>query len=178
MAITIDFYLSLSIKDCKQMGFLAPDALKTGTINWLRNGEKTASITFATDTRKNTALMLYQYEGEPVKEVIKLMYQQSNLKGNRRGYYYFVCPVSGKRCRKLYLVNGKFVGRAAFRPLYQQQAQSRKQRNSSVSKRLELLIAVDRYQRQRYRRETYKGKQTPYGRKVSKLLDLMDKYFG
>ena len=160
------------------MGFLAPDAVKSGTVNWLLNGKKAVSITFATDTRHDIALMLYQYEGEPVKEIIKLMFQQSNLNGNGRGYYYFVCPVTGRRCRKLYLVNGRFVGRAAFRPLYPQQTQSRKQRNSTVSKRLELLIAVDRYQRQRFRRETYKGKQTAYGRKVAKLLDLMEKYFG
>ncbi len=160
------------------MGFLAPDSAKSGTVYWLTNGRRVASIHLATDTRQNVACMSFRHDGEPVNQTIQLSFKRSNLNDNGHGYYYFLCPVTGGRCRKLYLVNDRFVSRAAFRPLYPQQTKSRKQRKSSISKRLELLFVFDRYQRQRYRRETYKGKPTPYGRKVSKLLDLMDKYFG
>lgn len=178
MAVTIDYYLTLSIKDCRQMGFLAPDSVKSGTVNWLTSGRKVASVAFMTDTRQNVASLSFLYDGEPVSETIVLSFQRSNLKGCGRGYYYFVCPVTGRRCRKLYLVNGRFVSRSAFRPLYASQVLSKRQRNSSATKRLDLLVAFDRCQRQRFRRETYKGKPTPYGRKVGKLLDLMERYFG
>ena len=63
---------------------------------------------------------------------------------------------------------GKDVGRLAFRPLYSQQAESHTQRGLSVYT-LRALGVYEEMRNKPYRRLTYRGKLTPYGRKVEKL---------
>lgn len=162
MEKTIDEYLTLSISALKRAGFLKTRELKSGRVSWYRGGEEIASIRVTTDTRALPMCYLsYRYDGEPVQEILRLMFKHSNLDPEgEHGYYYFVCPVTGSCCRKLYAVNGRFVGRSAFRPLYPQQAQSRKQRKENGM--LDVLLKLDELQNSRYRKDFYRGKPTPY----------------
>lgn len=162
MATTIDDYLTLSVTDLKRLGFLKPRQLKHGVVTWKRGGDTTAQIHVITDTRAlPMCYLFYSYEGETVQETIRLMFKHSNLDPEgEHGYYYFVCPATGAYCRKLYAVNGRFVGRSAFRPLYPQQAQSRKQRTQTGV--LGVLLKFDELQNSRYRKDYYRGKPTPH----------------
>lgn len=171
MTTTIDEYLQLSIKDCKRMGFLAPEALRQGVVNWTVNGRKTASVGFATDTRGvPVAKFSYTCDGVPVDTTIYLRWKRSNLSTDTtHGYYYFVCPVTGKLCRKLYLHNGRFMSRQAFKPLYEAQTKSHKERHDPLFAYLDITTKIDDAIHQPYRREYYNGKITPYGRKLERL---------
>ena len=162
MEKTIDQYLTLSVTDLKRLGFLKPRELKSGRVSWYRGGEEIASIHVTTDTRALPMCYLsYSHDGEPVQEILRLMFKHSNLDPEgEHGYYYFVCPSTGECCRKLYAVNGRFVGRAAFSPLYPQQAQSRKQRTETGW--LDVLLKLDELQQTHHRKEFYRGKPTPY----------------
>lgn len=167
MVRTINDYLRLSVTDCKRMGYFGTNTVASGVVNWTQRGEVVASISLLTNTAGIVpfAVLSYTYKGEPVRIELTLRFRPSNL-NNGTGYYYFVCPVTGLSCRNLYLVNGKFVSRPAFRPLYSSQAERR--RNDGLA----YLCALADYEKMldaKYRRLTYRGKPTPWGRKVMRM---------
>jgi hypothetical protein len=169
MATVIDNYLRLSVTACKKLGYFTPKAKATGVVTWTQGNEVVASVGFETNLTGAVpyAVLTYRYKGEPVRTELTLRFRPSNLKEGT-GYYYFVCPVTGLSCRNLYLVEGKFVGRVAFRPLYRTQAERIGTRNGSLA----FLRALGQYEdmlNAPYRRLTYRGKPTPYGRKVERL---------
>ena len=171
MANTIDEYLTLSVADLKRLGFLKPRDLMGGGVTWKRGNRIAAQIHVTTDTRAVPMCYLsYMYEGKPKRETIRLMFKHSNLNPEgEHGYYYFVCPVTGDCCRRLYNVDGRFVGRSAFRALYPQQAKSSKAR-AEISF-LGALARLDELSKSRYRKEFYKGKPTPYRLRWEKYIE-------
>ena len=176
--MTIDGYLTLSVADCKRLGYLAPQETRAGAIVWKRGCVAVASIGFATMTQGvPMARFSYEYQGRTMTYDVALRWKRSNLSPDSlNGYYYFVCPETGALCRKLYLVNGRFVSREAFRPLYYQQTLSRKERAATAP--LRDYLAADDLINQRFRRETYRGRTTPYGRKVCKVQERVKRHRG
>lgn len=173
MANFIEDYLILSVTACKRLGYFIPKAKASGVVRWTRerdgNTVEIASIQFETNLTGTVpyAVLTYNYKGTPVRTEITLRFRPSNL-NNGTGYYYFVCPVTGLSCRNLYLVNGKFVSRVAFRPLYKTQAERVSSRNGSFA----FLRAFGDYEdllHAKYRRLTYRGRPTPYGRRVERM---------
>lgn len=174
--MTIDHYLTLSVADCKRLGFLKPNDVCTGKIEWKRNGAVVASVGFGTKTTGvPVARFSYEADGVPLSYDVALRWKRSNLRPDGGdGYYYFVCPSTGVLCRKLYLVGGRFVSRRAFRAPYEAQTLSRKDREQRRAVRD--LFDVDDLVFQPYRKEYYRGKLTPYGRKVDKLARRLELY--
>lgn len=171
---TIEEMLQLSITDLKRLGMLQPAAYQYTPVNWTRGGRKTASIAVATDTRGEipTVRFVYNCNGSPVDYTAPLRFAPSNL--NRGGYYYFVCPVTGRSCRKLYLVGGRFVSRFAFRALYDRQTKSRAER-SGLFGYLNAVSDLDRITRQKGRKMYYRDKITPYGLRVERLAARVER---
>lgn len=176
MGGTIDTYLRLTVADCKRLGFFVPNGTATGVIRWTRNGAVVASVGFGTKTTGvPVARFSYEADGVPVAYDVALRWKRSNLNpDSTNGYWYFVCPVTGTLCRNLYLVDGRFVGRKAFRALYEVQTLSRKTREETRAWRD--LFAVEEMATAKYRREYYAGKLTPFGRKAAKLADRFEVY--
>lgn len=179
MAVTIENYIRLSVTDCKRLGYFVPQAETSGVVRWTQGGNVVASVRFSTNLKGAVpyAVLNYTYKGEPVHTELTLRFHPSNLKGET-GYYYFVCPVTGLSCRNLYLVEGRFVSRTAFRPLYRKQAETKiGKRNSSLA----ALVAIGKYEQlatAKYRRLTYRGNLTPYGRKVEKYAERAGAIYG
>lgn len=172
MKKTIEDYLRLTVSDCKRLGFFVPDSDISGVVRWTQGNKLVASVAFRTNLTGNVpyAAVNYSYRGTPVNAEITLRFKPSNLKAGT-GYYYFVCPVTGLSCRNLYLVNGKFVSRSAFRPLYRKQAETKAGKNNGALAALRALTEYEEMTTAKYRRMTYKGKLTPWGRKVEKMGD-------
>lgn len=167
---TIDDYLCLSIADCKKLGYLAPNDVNTGIIEWKRNNRPILSVQFVADTNRALCYIIFKTQrGQEIRQKIMLRWCNSNL--NRGGYYYFICPITEKACRKLYLVNGGFISREAFKPLYEKQIQSHNRRNDVLLKAAEIILQLERLEELKYRRYLYRGKPTPYGEKIKRLND-------
>lgn len=167
----INDYLALSVTDCKRLGYFKPHAKTSGTVNFTRGGSCIASIGFATDTTQTVpvALFSYTYNGTPVDYFLTLRFTPSHL-NNGTGYYLFVCPVTGRSCRKLYLIGGRFVSRFALgKTLYESQTKSRREKTGGIFRQLADIAALENLETQPYRKPTYRGKLTRYGRKVAKL---------
>lgn len=174
-AITYDDFVTLDLTKCKALGYFAPNATAEGVITWHRGNTKIAVVRMRTDTVNKRAYLAYNTtDGEERQQTIWLRWQSSNL--NVGGYYYFVCPATGRACRKLYFVGGRFVSRFAFKALYKEQTRSKAQRKSPWQF-LAAVSRLDTLSQQPYRKRTYKGKLTPYARKVQKIdAALMERY--
>lgn len=159
------------------MGYFRPGTLTRGVVVWRQGSEKVAAIELtATTWGEPSAVLSYSYKGKSITERIELRFKASNMIKDA-GYYYFVCPVTGKLCRKLYLVNGKFISRTAFNPLYEKQTRSKRGRSDSLA----FLNLVSELEKEdgKFRHYTYKGRLTPYGRRCEKMsrkaLGIMEK---
>ena len=181
---TIQDYLRLNLTRCKALGYFVPNATAEGVITWAQGSDVIASVRFTTDTVNHRCTIAYSTaDGEQVTQTVWLRWRSSNLdKGvtweKGRGFYYFVCPVTGRSCRNLYLVNGRFVSRFAFKALYETQTESHSQRDNPLFKTLDAWDKLEQLERQKYRRYTYRGKPTPYARRVDRLLRKAERLTG
>lgn len=126
----IDELQQFRTKDLKALNYFNGLSYKGGTVNWKRGNEITASMSIKVNTLDDHPYIEldYSYKSEPLSYRLQLVSIPSNL--GKGIVWYFICPNTGKRCRKLYLANGYFVSRFAFtHAMYEQQTQSHKTRN-------------------------------------------------
>ena len=143
-------------------GYLKPNQWRSGVITWSSNGNKTASISIRVNTEpENSYLELdYKCNEAPIKYRVQLFSALSNL--GKGVVWYFVCPRTGKRCRKLYLADTYFYHRSAFRGcMYEKQTQSKKSRY--LDKTLGVYFRSEQLFEQLYKKhfkKQYAGKPT------------------
>ncbi len=124
-----DEVLQICITKLKEWNYLKPEQLKRGTLTWSSNGEKTASISITVNTNSNEPYieLNYKFNDEPRKYKVSLVSIPSNL--GKGIVWYFLCPQTNKRCRKLYLIGDYFLHREAFNGcMYDSQTKSKKWR--------------------------------------------------
>jgi hypothetical protein len=143
-------------------GYLKPNQIKAGTVHWSRNGEEIGSISIEVCTYTENRYLEFDYKcnQQPIKYRVQLVTVPSNL---GKGFvWYFVCPRTGKRCRKLYLADTYFFHRTAFKGcMYECQTQSKNAR--LVNNVLLSYLKADQYYSILYRKhfkKTYAGKPT------------------
>jgi hypothetical protein len=162
--------LQIHISKLKGWGYLAPEQIKSGTLNWSRNGNPIGSVTIKANTcgEQPYVELSYKYRDEPRKYKVYLTSTPSNL--NRGKIWYFVCPRTKKRCRKLYLIGGYFLHREAFGGcMYETQIQSKKCRQLDKTLR-------DYFKRNDLYSELYKKnfKKSYAGKPTKKYLRIME----
>lgn len=163
-----DNVLSFSIANLKKYNYLKFNHCNSGNLTWSRNGNKTGALSISVNTLDgNSYLELdYNFNDKPVRYRIELITKPSNL--GKGVVWYFVCPVSGKQCRKLYLKGGKFIHRQCCNGyFYEKQTYSKK--NRQLSKNFEYLFAADKVYVP-YFKTIYKGKPTKRYLKLDKLV--------
>ena len=152
----------ISISFLKSRKYLTPGTNKSGTITWSRNGEETGWINIAVNTHSvNPYLELnYNCNGNPVNYRVPLVNIPSNL--GKGVVWYFLCPATGKRCRKLYLIREKFLHREAYRGcMYEIQTHSHKSRQ--LIRIFDKAFVTDKVYKQlysKYFKTHYAGKPT------------------
>lgn len=164
---TVDDLLQLSITCLRRLGFIEPGAVRSGRVQWTRGTRTVAEIAVKIDTARDepAAVFVYSADGVPVSYAVRLRFVPSNL--NRGGYYLFVCPETGRTCRKLYLRGGRFVSRFAVGYLYASQLKPRTAKTGVLgyimaANRTEQAIKAPR------RKWHYRGKPTPYALRVER----------
>ncbi|MES2766802.1 MAG: hypothetical protein V4642_13090 [Bacteroidota bacterium] len=158
----LDAVHTVSITKLKEWGYLEKSQYKTGVITWSINGRKTGSIRITVDTHAYPAYMVLDYtiRDKPINYKVFLAQRPSNL--GKGSIYYFVCPHTGKLCRKLYNVGEKFLHRKAWRNvLYEKQTHSHSTRD--LYKQFDGLLKRDKKYEQLsepYFKKTYNGRPT------------------
>ena len=167
---------TLSISFLKTHKYLEPEGFKGGSVIWSRNGQKTGDISIKVCTYSETPYIEfdYKYNKVPTNYIVPLLSVPSNL---GKGFvWYFICPQTGKRCRKLYLVDRYFYHRSAFKGcMYDKQTQSKKSRE--LEKVLGGYFGTDKLYDQLYKKhfkKHYAGKPTKKYLRLSKRLNFAD----
>jgi hypothetical protein len=167
-----DDALQLNISKLKHWGYLHPEQIKSGTINWSRNGNSIGSISIQVNTHSEQPFieLEYKYRDEPRNYTIHLTSCPSNL--NRGVLWYFICPQTNRHCRKLYSIGGYFLHREAFRGcMYETQTQSKRYRQ--LDKTFGAYFKSDNLLKELYKKnfkKTYAGKPTKRYLRIMKLL--------
>lgn len=177
MPTLYDECLAISISDLKRLGYLHSGQWKTGSINWNRNGERIASISISVDMAATSGNVVFDYKsnGKPVKYTVELVTALSNL--NNGWVWFFVCPRTGKRCRKLHLVDTYFFHRSAWRGcFYEKQVQSKSWReleNSMLGRSFKAEKIFETIYKKNFKRR-YKGKLTKRFLNLLKQMKRID----
>jgi len=154
--------LQIHISKLKGWGYLDPEQIKSGTLNWSRNGNPTGSISIQVNTHSEQPYIEldYKYRDEPRNYKVYLTSTPSNL--NKGEIWYFICPQTKRRCRKLYSIGGYFLHREAFNGcMYEKQTQSKKSR--FFDKTLGVYFKSENLYSELYKKnfkKTYAGKPT------------------
>jgi len=154
--------LQLHLCKLKEWGYLEPNKLTKATYSWSRNGKQIGSISIYVNSNSEQPFIEldYNYKDEPRKYKVYLTSTPSNL--GKGLIWYFICPNTGKRCRKLYSIGGYFLHREAFNGcMYEKQTQSKFARK--LDKTLGAVFDVDKLINQLYKKnfkQTYAGKPT------------------
>ena len=159
----------------KKYGYLQGNQFKSGLMQWSRNGDKTGSISFKVNliTRLPYLELDYRCNDIPIKYQVRLVSLQSNL--GKGLVWYFICPRTGRRCRKLYLVDRHFYHRSAFKGCFYEK-QTYSHNNRDLYKSFESIFGTEKLYEQLYGknfRRTYKGKKTVRYRKLIEKLESM-----
>jgi len=166
--------LQISISKLKEWEYLNPEQIKSGTITWSRNGNQTGSISIKVNTHSEQPYIEldYKYRDEPRNYKVSLVSMPSNL--GKGLIWYFLCPQTNKRCRKLYSIGGYFLHREAFNDcMYETQTQSKKYRQ--LDKTLGAYFRTDDLYSQLYQKhfkKTYAGKPT---KKYLRIMEQIQK---
>ena len=153
---------TVSITFLTKHGYLKPNQLKVGSVHWSRNGENIGSISIRVCTHSENLFLEFDYKCNqvPIKYKVQLISVPSNL--GKGVVWYFVCPRTGKHCRKLYLADTYFYHREAFKGcMYEKQTQSKKSRY--LDKILGAYFKTDQLYEQLYKKnfkKQYAGKPT------------------
>lgn len=175
---TVEDCLYVSIKKLKEWNYLNYLGTKSGTINWSRNGVPHSNIGISvTKNDFETFIVLdYKFNGEPKNYKIRIISKPSNL--GKGEVFYFVCPRTGKHCRKLYLHSGYFFHREAFNGLmYEKQIESKK--NRELSKIFDACYLSDEVYEERYKKyfkTHYNGKETKRFKRLNNKIQIADSY--
>ena len=166
--------LQIHISKLKGWGYLNPEQIKSGTLNWSRNGNPTGSISIKVYTLDSQPYIEldYKYRDEPRNYKVNLTSTPSNL--NRGEIWYFICPQTKKRCRKLYSIGGYFLHREAFNGcMYETQTQSKKYRQ--MDKTLGAYFKSDNLYSELHKKnfkKSYAGKPT---KKYLRIMEQIQK---
>jgi len=115
-----DFCIQIDVSQLKRWGFLKPNTIVTGTVSFEKffSSHVTVSFTAYNDPLQPYLELYYTIQGIEFHYRVYFHLQPSNL-GN--GFvWYFLCPYSNAKCRKLYLINGRFQHRTAHKEGYYQ----------------------------------------------------------
>lgn len=113
-------------------GYLKP-GYRSGKITHYRGERETGSARMETtieeDGTAGTLKLSYSVNHRAAKTyTYQLITQPSNL--GRGRVWYIVCPATGKRCRKLYCIEGRYLSRYAFpKAMYRQQTENKQVRD-------------------------------------------------
>lgn len=163
-----DEALQMNVTKLKKWGYLEPGHVLSATLRWGNNENLRGSISITVNTKAQRPFIEldYKFRDEPRKYHVYLTTKPSNL-GNGN-IWYFICPATGKLCRKLYCLGGYFLHREAFKGyMYESQIFSKKWREMD---KLYSAFFNERIYEQIYKKhlkKTYAGKPT---KKYAKLM--------
>jgi hypothetical protein len=164
---------SIEIKILKKNNYLESNQLNECIIRWYINEETTGRMQLIVNTLSaNPYIELsYALNEEGIQYKVQLIKEKSNL--GIGDIWYFICPFTNKRCRKLYLLNKYFSHRNRFKGVfYEKQILSKSNRKilGIFSKIDQINNAIEETESKHFRRY-YKKTKTKRLVKLRKIIN-------
>lgn len=178
----IDNALQLNITKLKAWGYLKAGKSSSPKLSWSIQGNPRGDIDAIiriTDKGDSGVINLkYCYQGIHTRDyLINLVSKSSNLGIGR--LWFFVCPETGRNCRKLYSIGGFFLSRYAHKKtLYETQTESKQTR--LYKKLLQPYFDADEAQdqlRRPYLKKAYRGKPTKTYLRLTRIIDRAEERY-
>ncbi len=178
-ACATDEVLRITISSLFKDGYLRAGCTTSGVYEWNRNGTPAGQITIEANLDKVCIRLIYTItDRDGIKTdrdyLVFLVTQPSNL--GKGVVYYFICPMSGRRCRIIYSAYGSpfFTAREAYqnRLYYHCQMSSRLDKANDDYWRLERGLEKRPKQRRAY---MYAGRPTKRYLKDQKTYQRLEK---
>jgi len=118
---SIEQALRLDMANLRRTGFVRPGAIVSGSQHWTRRGEPAGSISLKVDLSSLDdahAILTFNAKDVPTVQRVQLAVVPCRFGGHR---FYWVCPVTGRRCTVLAGAAGRFASRQAQRLTYASQ---------------------------------------------------------
>ena len=119
---SIEQSLRLDLTRLRRMGFVQPGCIVSGPQRWTRGGEAAGSISLKVDLSSLDdahAILTYNANDVPKVQRVQLAVAPCRFGGHR---FFWVCPVTGRRCTVLTYAVGRFASRQAQRLTYATQS--------------------------------------------------------
>ena len=174
---TVEDCKTISISKLKEWNYLTYGK-KSGIISWITNNVVHSSISIeVTFTDEQRFIILdYKTNDNEIRYKVQIESLPSNL--GKGEVYYFVCPSTGKLCRKLFFESSYFLHRTAFRYLmYQNQLESKK--NRELFKIFNASFVPDKVYEERYKpyfKTHYNGKPTKRFLRLEKRINTANSF--
>jgi hypothetical protein len=172
-----DEALQLDLTSLKRLGYLQPDEIRSGGITWYSRGARTGSIGLYSNTivAQPYLRLNFKHNGKKIDYIINIESVPSNL--GRSNLQYLVCPQTGKRCRKLYLIGDKFLHREAYIGcLYSSQIRSKKKRywDNTIGAYFDADDILEQLHK-KHAKKRYAGRPTKKYLRLSKKLEQSER---
>jgi len=165
--LIIDRCLTVSIADLKRWGCLKPGNYRSGKVYWQREASVGYIVSLSLEFEQAYIQFTYAYDGQPVQYRVPLIPVPANI--GKGLVWFFRCPSTGQRCKKLHLIKGRFIHRSAVRgAMYKRQTESK--RGRVVSRYMDMHdvhAEVWEVVKKPYFKMSYRGKET---RRVARLI--------
>jgi hypothetical protein len=176
--ILYDEARTLGISFLSKHGYLRPNQCQSGIITWSWGGYQKSSISVTVNTGIEDPYLELDYEYNQTRIVYRVFFVSAPSNLGKGLVWYFLCPNTGKRCRKLYLVRGYFLHRLAFTGcMYSKQTLSK--RGRMLDRQIATAFGSDDLYNQLYRKHSkkqYAGKPTKRYLKLTKRIEQGDRF--
>lgn len=177
---TVEDCLTFRLKSLTENNntYLTKYGTQKGVTRWSTNGEVHSIINIEVTHSEFDTFVIFDYKcnGEPKRYRVNLECKGSNL--GKGLIWFFVCPSTGKLCRKLYLKSGYFLHRTAFGNLmYSKQIESKKIRD--LNKIFGVYFIRDEVYSEFYKKyfkTHYNGKPTKRYLKLKSQIDIVNSF--
>jgi hypothetical protein len=120
----IDETLTIKIKDLKRFDYLKYSEVRAGVLKWSSSFGYQSEVNISVNNNNSILTISYKLNGNPICYSVPIIYINSNL--GKGKIPLFICPMTNKRCRNLYLLNGYFAHRTSSNnAMYESQTQSK-----------------------------------------------------
>lgn len=177
---TVENCLTFRLKSLTENNntYLTSYGTQKGVTSCSRNGEVHSTINIEVSHSEYQTYIIFDYKcsGEQKRYKVNLECKVSNL--GKGVIWFFVCPSTGKPCRKLYLNSGYFLHRTALKNLmYSKQIESKKFRN--ISKVFGTYFIRDEVYSELYKKyfkTHYNGKPTKRYLRLKNQIDIAESF--
>jgi hypothetical protein len=176
----VEQYPALDLRILRRAGLMRPGECTYDTLTWRNQAPGALSVRAFIDLSDDRRATI-RLRGDGINQDIELIATPSGFGGTR---HHMLCPMAGRPCEVLYLVDGMFASRQAHRLTYRSQSEDELGRARRKAIKLRRRLKGDlryrrprgpnRYERVAQRKEAEQKARALYHARLSNSISVSD----